>query len=420
VRTVCLIIDGVENTKGPDVLNKIVLTPLMLLLGATTFAKEAGDVAFFESKIRPLLVKKCFECHSEKAKSAEGGLLLDRRSGWMQGGDSGKAVVPGDPEASLLVKAVKRQGELKMPPDEKLTDAEIELLLRWIRRGAPGAKSDLGESEFSRLGDQDYLFGKAASHWAFKPVQTTDPPAASAALWDRTPIDRFVYHQLKEQGISPSAPASPRQLARRLTYGLTGLPPSPKAMQLFLAEAQQDRRAAVNNLVDKLLDSPAFGEHFGRLWLDVARYADTDSFYRPDTRTPHYFPFAFTYRDYVIRAYNTDKPFDRFLLEQLAADLLEPTVDAKTIPALGFLSVGPHANRNQLEVLDDWIDVTTRGLMGLTAACARCHDHKYEPIPTADYYSLRGVFASVTRIKPLDEKRQPLVPGYQPSAEDRG
>ncbi len=171
-------------------------------------------------------------------------------------------------------------------------------------------------------------------------------------------------------------------------------------------------------LVEQLLDDPAYGQHIARMWLDVARYADTDSAYRPDTRTPHYFPFAFTYRDYVVDAFNDDKPFDQFILEQFAADLIGFKSGDPEIAALGFFGVGPHANRAQAEALDDWIDVTTRGLMGLTVACARCHDHKYEPIPTADYYSLRGVFASVKRLSALDEKRQPLVGGYEPSAAD--
>jgi len=394
----------------------------LLVIACATFGgrvRGANDTAFFESKIRPLLVKRCYECHSEEAKMAEGGLLLDRRSGWMEGGDTGKAVIPGQPDASLLIEAVRRMGDIQMPLEEPLAANEVALLVEWVRRGAPGPRDDVGDTEFSRLGDQEYLFAKAKDHWAFQPVEAVQPPAVDDPNWNQNAIDRFVYTSLIESGLAPSPRADSRTLVRRLSYDLTGLPPSSESVDTFIATAVQDRLVAVAQLTDQLLDSPAFGEHIGRMWLDVVRYADTDSFYRPDTRTPHYFPFAFTYRDYVIEAFNTDKPFDQFIKEQLAADLLTPSPQAAELAALGFLTVGPHANRNQSETVDDWIDVTTRGLMGLTAACARCHDHKYEPIPTADYYALHGVFSSVIRVHPLDEKKQPLLPGYQASEKDK-
>ncbi len=232
-------------------------------------------------------------------------------------------------------------------------------------------------------------------------------------------MDRFVFARQQEAGLSPSRPANPQTLIRRLTFDLTGLPPTPDEVQSFVAATEANRPRAIRAAVDRLIASPAFGEHFARLWLDVARYADTDSFYRPDTRTPHYFPFAFTYRDYVIRSFNEDKPYDEFIREQLAVDLLDMPPDAPERAALGFLTVAPHANRSPAEALDDWIDVTTRGLMGITASCARCHDHKYEPIPTADYYSLHGVFSSVVRPNPLNEDQFPLMPGYEPTSEDR-
>jgi len=365
-----------------------------------------------------LLSKHCYECHSEAANTAEGSLLLDRRSGWLEGGDTGQAVLLGDPDASLLIKAVRRSGDIQMPPEKQLAASEIELLVEWIRRGAPGPRDDIGDTAFSRLGDQQHLFAKAKEHWAFQPVRAVQPPPGDDSAWNQNTLDRFVYAALIDRGLSPSRPAGPRTLIRRLSYDLTGLPPSAQAVEDFVAAAAHDRTAAVGQLIDELLDSPAFGEHIGRMWLDVARYADTDSFYRPDTRTPHYFPFAFTYRDYVIDAFNTDKPFDRFLQEQLAADLMGFAPHAPELAALGFLTVGPHANRNEPEAIDDWIDVTTRGLMGLTAACARCHDHKYEPIPTADYYALHGIFTSIVRVHPLDEKQQPVVAGYQASEKD--
>ena len=381
-------------------------------------AEEARDIEFYETRIRPLLVRHCYECHSEQAEKSEGGLLLDRRSGWLEGGDTGKAVLPGEPDQSLLIQAVRRSDVIQMPPEKTLSEKQVNLLVNWVRRGAPGPSNDLGETTFSRLGDQPYLVEQSKQHWAFQPLGNTEPQEASNSRWNDSVIDRYVSRSLDSNGLVPSGPADDQSLVRRLHYDLTGLPPSMKIVEGFVKSAAVDRKKSVDRLVDGLVESPAFGEHFGRMWLDVARYADTDSFYRPDTRTPHYFPYAFTYRDYVIESFNGDKPFDLFVKEQLAADLLKTAGAKKDLRALGFLTVGPYANRDPLESLDEWIDVTTRGFMGLTAACARCHDHKYEPIPTADYYSLRGIFSSVTRVNPLDEKLQPLVEGYEPSKED--
>ena len=393
---------------------------LVLVIAYAGAAKaDATGSAFFEKKVRPILVQHCYECHSEDAGEQQGGLLLDRKSGWLSGGDTDKAVIPGEPDSSLLLKAVKYENEdLQMPPEQRLSEAEIAVLTSWIARGAPGPVDDMGETDFSRLGDQDYLFDKAAEHWAFQPLSVTDPPTASLQRWDQHAIDRFVFDHLQKQNMTPSARADAKTIIRRLHYSLTGLPPTTEQVNKFVAQAETNWEAAIEATCDRLLGQPAFGHHIARMWLDVARYADTDSAYRPDTRTPHYFPFAFTYRDYVIDAFNADKPFDTFVREQFAADLLGFQAGDPEIAALGFFGVGPHFNRAQAEALDDWIDVTTRGLMGLTVACARCHDHKYEPVPTADYYSLRGVFASVKRLSPLDDKNQPVVNGYEPSAED--
>jgi hypothetical protein len=392
---------------------------LCLQMASTQADDNANGAAFFEKKIRPLLVKHCYECHSEEAEERQGGLLLDRRSGWIEGGDTDKAVIPGEPAASLLIKAVRYADEdLQMPPDARLKPELIKLLEQWVRLGAPGPRDDPGETEFSRLGDQSFLFSQAETHWSFQPVQAITPAEASQPEWNHTAIDRFVFAGLQQHDLTPSNPADARTLIRRLTYDLTGLPPSTDAVHQFAERVKQDREVAINEAVERLIDSPAFGEHLARLWLDVARYADTDSAYRPDTRTPHYFPFAFTYRDYVVDSFNQDKPFDDFVREQFAADLLGFKPGDSEMAALGFLAAGPFANRDPLESLDDLIDVTTRGFLGLTAACARCHDHKYEPVPTADYYSLRGVFASTVRVNPLDEKKQPLVPGYEPSQAD--
>ena len=395
------------------------LASLLLQPGVVRAANNDKQTAFFEKKIRPLLIKHCYECHSEEAEERQGGLLLDRRSGWIAGGDTTKAVLPGEPDASLLIKAVRYSDEdLQMPPEEKLKPEQIKLLEQWVRLGAHGSKIDIGDSEFSRLGDQEHLFGQAENHWAFQSVNAKTPPQASNGRWNQNAIDRFIFARLKEHNLEPSIEAEPRTLIRRLTYDLTGLPPSMDDVEKFVEEASKDRPAAINEAVNRLIAQPTFGEHLGRMWLDVARYADTDSAYRPDTRTPHYFPFAFTWRDYVVDSFNKNKPFDDFVREQFAADLIGFKPGDAEMAALGFLAAGPFANRDPLESLDDLIDVTTRGLLGVTAACARCHDHKYEPIPTKDYYSLRGVFASVARVNSLDEKKQPLVPGYEPSEAD--
>jgi hypothetical protein len=304
-----------------------------------------------------------------------------------------------------------------MPPDGRLDDQQIALLERWIEGGAPGPESDLGHTEFSRLGDQGYLFEQAASHWAFQPVVAQQVPG-SMVDGGVAAVDYFVAERLQAVGLTMSAQADARTIIRRLSYDLTGLPPKHHDVQRFCEAYSENQEAAVLRVVEQLLLAPEYGEHLGRMWLDVVRYADTDDFYRPDTRTPHYFPFAFTYRDYVVSALNADKPFDQFIKEQLAADQMGIAPNSPEMAALGFLAVGPHANRSPEESLDEWIDITSRGLMGISAACARCHDHKYEPVPTTDYYSLRVLFDGVNRIHPLDEKHLPEISGYAPRAAD--
>ncbi len=394
------------------------LAALVVLASCRDLRGTDDGAAFFERRIRPLLIEHCYECHSEQAGTREGGLLLDRERGWLQGGNTGKAVVPGEPQLSRLIAAISHTNDtLQMPPDYRLNPRQLELLTSWIHRGAPGPRVDVEETAFSQLGDQELLFGKAVEHWAFQPVTVVDPPQATEDGWNGSAVDRIVYAALKRKQLTPSTQADACTLFRRLHYDLTGLPPTWVATEQFAARAKQDRPAAIRNTIDQLLNSPTFGEHIGRMWLDVARYADTDSAYRPDTRTPHYFPF--TYRDYVIAAFNDDKPVNQFIREQLAADLMGFADDAPEQAAIGFLTDGPHVQRNPADAIDDWIDVTTRGLMGITVACARCHDHKYEPVPTVNYYSLHGVFASVTRINPLDETQQPLLGGYTCSDADR-
>jgi hypothetical protein len=377
---------------------------------STLLAAPIGNMSgteYFESKVRPLLVKHCYECHSEEEEAQKGGLLLDRENGWLEGGDSGKAVVPGQPEASLLVEAVQRLDEdSAMPPKYSLEQEEVEILVRWVQGGAPGPAEDMGETEFSRLGDQTVIFGKAKEHWSFQPVKKVTPPKADVAKWNENPVDQFVFARLKEAGLKPSPPAGPDTLVRRISYSLTGLPPTDPVLYELSMEA----------LIERLIESPRYGEHIARAWLDVARYADTASTYRADTKTPHYYPYAFTYRDYVIDAFNEDKPFDLFVREQLAADLMGVGKDVPELAALGFLGVSPIRNMSH-DFIDDAIDATTRGLLGMTVSCARCHDHKFEPVPTADYYSLYGVFASLERPEPWALEKFPEITGYSPSAE---
>ncbi len=405
--------------RWPVLLVTVFLAVGLLNAGDLHAKPSTSGTRFFERRIRPILVDHCYECHSEEAGEQQGGLLLDRQSGWLEGGDTNKAVVPGEADGSLLIQAVRYDNaELQMPPEAPLAPEQVRLLAEWVQRGAEAPDDEMGESEFSRLGDQDHLFGLATAHWAFQKVSACQPPKSDDPEWDGNPVDRFVIDRMGNHGLTPSPMADPRTLVRRLHFDVIGLPPTIEDVRRFTAAVLRDRDSAVEEEIDRLLQSPSFGQHMGRMWLDVVRYADTDSAYRPDTKTPHYFPFAFTYRDYIVDSFNSDKPFDRFVREQIAADLMGEGGSAKELAALGFFAVGPHANRAQAEAADDWIDVTTRGLMGLTVACARCHDHKFEPIPTVDYYSLRGVFAALSRIDPLDEQRLPELTNHQANPAD--
>ncbi|MDF1658391.1 MAG: PSD1 and planctomycete cytochrome C domain-containing protein [Verrucomicrobiales bacterium] len=393
----------------------ILLVPILLSsvvsLPRSLEAQPDGEMSgteFFERRVRPLLVKHCYECHSEAEGSQKGGLLLDRESGWLDGGDTGKAVVPGNLGDSLLITAVGyADPDFEMPPKYQLEAHEVKIFEKWVRDGAAGPAEDMGETEFSQLGDQEVIFGKAKDHWSFQPMKKVTPPKTADPAWDENPIDQFVFAKLKEKGMTPSPTADHRTLIRRLSYKLNGLPPTKEEI------ATKD----LNAYIDTLLESPRFGEHVGRYWLDVARYADTAITYRADTKTPHYYPYAFTYRDYVIDAFNHDKPFDLFVKEQLAADLLGSKEGDPTLAALGFIAVSPYRNMSH-DFVDDVIDVTTRGILGMTVSCSRCHDHKFEPIPTADYYSLYGVFNSVNRPEPWKLDEFPIIKGYGRSPEE--
>jgi len=380
----------------------------VLILGATAAVagepkSGPGDDDFFESKVRPVLAEHCYKCHSAGAKALKGGLRLDSLDGMRKGGDSGPAIVPGDLETSLLVKAVRYDDELlRMPPKGRLPASSIATLAQWVKDGAVGphaAETSLGKKS------PGVDFESAGSHWAYRPIRRPELPAVHDRAWLRSPIDSFIVAGLEAAGLTPSPPADRRTLIRRAYYDLTGLPPAAAEVEAFENDRAPDAFAGV---VDRLLASPHYGERWGRHWLDVARYADTKDgvLMFGDDRVR---PYAYTYRDYVIRAFNEDLGFDRFIHEQLAADMVAPKDQPWRLAAMGFLTLGRNFDNNLHDQIDDRIDTVTRGFVGLTVACARCHDHKYDAIPTADYYSLYGVFASSE--PPLE---LPLIGGVDP------
>ncbi len=352
------------------------------------------QLGFFEKNIRPVLVKECYSCHAAGAKKIRGGLTLDTRAGLREGGDSGPALVPGDAAASLLVKAVKHvRDDLKMPPKKKLPDAVIADFEKWVAMGAPDPRD--GTVKVAR---NEIDVEKGRKFWSFRPVKRPTPPAVKDTAWPEGAIDRFLLAGLEAKGLKPVADADPRALVRRVYFDLIGLPPAPEEVEAFVAAHAVNRRAALAAVVDRLLAAPAFGERWGRHWLDVARYAESSG------KTANFaYPHAWRYRDYVIAAVNADKPYDCFIREQLAGDLLPARDDrqkAEHLVATGFLAIGAKAhdeqNRRQflLDVLDEQIDATFQAFQGLTVACARCHDHKFDPIPQKDYYALAGIFRS--------------------------
>ncbi len=344
--------------------------------------------AFFESQVRPLLIKHCVECHGPDDESGE--LRLDRRVAIERGGASGPLVVPGDPDKSRLITAIRYgDSKLQMPPEGKLPAEVIDTLTAWVRSGAHWP-ADIAGNDAAPLPPAQRIAEFQETHWSYQPIVSHAPPAVRDAAWVRQPIDAFVLARLEAANLSPNPPADRRTLIRRAHFTLTGLPPTYEEVEAFAADDSAD---ALPRLVDRLLESRHYGERWARHWLDIARYADTTGYFAGsrDTR----YPYAYTYRDYVIDAFNDDVPFDRFILEQIAADRLElPPERHKAFAAMGFLTVGRRFMNRQQDIIDDRIDVVTRGLLGLSVACARCHDHKYDPVPTADYYGLYGVFAS--------------------------
>ena len=343
-------------------------------------APAAAAIEFFEKKVRPLLVEHCFECHGEKKQ--RGGFRLDSRETLLKGTDNGPGLIPGQPDGSRLMHAVRYADELKMPPQAKLPQESIDILAEWIKQGAawPENAPPLGVKPGAPLAWKE--------HWAFQPVRKPTRPKFKHAVWVRNDIDAFILAKLEDHGLTPSPPADRRTLLRRAYFDVTGLPPTFAEVQAF---EQDTRPNAFELAVERLLASPHYGERWARHWLDVARYADTKGYVFQEDRN---YPQAYTYRDWVVKAFNSDLPYDQFLLKQIAADKLVTEADQTDLAAMGFLTLGRRFLNNINDIIDDRIDVVMRGTMGLTVNCARCHDHKFDPIPTQDYYSLYGVFAS--------------------------
>jgi hypothetical protein len=383
------------------------LGPLLFAIGLAAGPEspvqaDDADLKFFETRIRPVLSTHCFGCHSAKAEKLKANLFLDSREGILRGGDQGPAVVPGEPEKSRLLEAIRYTNEdLQMPPKSRLPESVVADVAAWIRKGAPWPKEAAAKAPAGGYQKPDYEKLRK-EHWAWQRVRSAPPPAVRDASWPLDDLDRFVLAELEAKGLRPVAPADRAALLRRLSFDLTGLPPTPEEITAF----ENDLSAgAYEKVVDRLLASSAFGERWGRHWLDVARYADSCG----STRNYPY-PHAWRYRDYVIASFNADKPFDRFVREQIAGDLLpaaSPAQRDEQRVATGFLVLGTRdlnerVNEQYLmDAVDDQIDSMSRAVLGLTVSCARCHDHKFDPIPTADYYALAGIFRSTVSLPGL-------------------
>jgi hypothetical protein len=363
-------------------------------------AAEPSDATFFETKVRPLLIAKCQECHAgDKAKA---GLRLDSREAVLAGGESGTAAIAGKPDESLLIEVIGYRNALQMPPKAKLPDAEIAILTEWVRRGLPWPNSrSTVAAPAANLVPTDFS-DEQKSFWAFQRVKRELPPPAKNEAWIRNPIDQYILADLEAHGLTPAREADSRTLIRRVTLDLTGLPPTPDEVADFTSDMAAD---ALERLIDRLLASPRYGERWARHWLDVARYADSNGL---DENLAY--ATAFRFRDYVVKAFREDKPYDRFLIEQIAGDLLpmeseqqglNPSADAfDGLVATGFLCLGAKMLaeddpvKMQMDIIDEQLDTVSRAVMGLTMGCARCHDHKFDPITAEDYYGLAGIFKS--------------------------
>lgn len=356
-------------------------------------APEPSKLEFFEKKVRPLLAERCYECHSAEAKT-KGGLRLDVRDGWAKGGESGPAIEPGSLEKSLLIKAVRyTDRDLKMPPKQRLTEEQVAVLEQWVKLGAPDPRTGATVAVAKKQTGMSLEEGR--KFWSFRPVQKPTPPAVKDSAWPRGDIDRFILAKLEGKNLHPVADAERATLLRRVYYDLVGLPPTSEQVDAFLADKRADALASV---VNELLASRHFGERWGRHWLDVARFAESSGGGRTLL-----FKDAWRFRDYVIEAFNHDVPFDQFIKEQIAGDLL-PYADAaqrrRQLTATAFLALGPTNYEEQdkgalrMDVVDEQLDTLGKAFLGMTLGCARCHDHKFDPVSTKDYYAMAGILRS--------------------------
>ena len=381
------------------------LTNAGLNAAEPSLAPTAEQLEFFEAKIRPVLVKHCYECHSTKLAAPRGGLRLDDREAVLKGGDSGPIIVAGDLKKSPLLAALRYE-EFEMPPKGKLPAAVIADFEQWVKMGAPDPRAALSTTKPSDP-QPSTLNQQPSAHWAFQKLTKTPPPSVKNAQWPQNDIDRFVLAKLEAAGLQPVASADRRTLIRRASFDLIGLPPEPEQVAAFLNDSASDSDAFAK-VIDELLRSPHYGERWGRYWLDIARYGEDQA----HTFKARNYPQGYLYRDWVVKAFNDDLPYDQFLIEQIAGDLVNHDRPLhERIPALGLFALGPVYYQDNGEkdkaLADEWddrVDTLIRGTQALTISCARCHDHKFDPLTMADYYGLLGIFAST------DYQERPAVP----------
>ena len=390
----------------------VLTAPFCFAAPAAPIVPTAEDIAFFEKRIRPLLAEHCFDCHS--GKKQKGGLRLDWRDGWAKGGASGPAIIPGKPDDSLLIKGVRHwDKDFKMPPEERLSPSLVNDLIEWVRRGAPDPRTTPPAAATATIVKPvpNPAYMHARKHWAFQPVKDSPTPAVRNKSWPRTNVDAFLLARMEQAGVTPTPDADRRTLIRRATFDLIGLPPTPEEVEAFINDTAPGAFARV---VDRLLDSPHYGERWGRHWLDVVRYADTCG-----NASDYPVPQAYKYRNYVLRAFNADLPFNQFIREQLAGDLLPAATETERLErtiATGYLAIARHFGGGKGEphlTIEDSIENMGRGFLGLSLNCARCHDHKFDPIPATDYYAIYGILSSAIFPHPGSEgmnRPKDLVP----------
>ncbi|MEC8319827.1 MAG: DUF1549 domain-containing protein, partial [Planctomycetota bacterium] len=392
---------------------------------ASSLALDPRGVEFFESRIRPIFIEHCLECHGEDLDSLKGGLDLSHAEGLLVGGETGAVLVPGDAASSPLFRAVTYEDkEFAMPPRGRLSQAEIDAIRQWIEMGAPDPRVRTTEESGDGGARDPWLdpHGQGREHWAYRPMMESPVPALPDDDWSRNEIDRFVLRRLRDAGVDPVGEADPRTLARRAYFDLIGLPPDPAEMAEFLSDHEQDPDGAWSRLVDRLLDSPHYGERWARHWLDVARYADSNGL---DENTA--FGNAWRYRDWVVKAFNEGLPYDDFVRKQLAGDLLEEPEDRQeaidNIVATGFLSLGPKVlaepdkEKMLVDLVDEQLDVLGKAFLAQTIGCARCHDHKFDPVPHDDYYAMAGILISTRTMATLNTVARVLERDLAPTAE---